>query len=103
MPVESAADRAAFVNPDEFGAAASYQKAGGGAAESIAVLHLRPSARMFDGPGFSDQTPSIVVRQADLPPGAAIGDSVTVDGIAYAVRAIEPDGTGFAKLMIEEA
>lgn len=102
MPVESEADRAVFVNPDEFGSAALYTVEGG-AAITIAVLFDRPSERLFDAPGLSSQQARITVRAADLPAGYGEGDAVTIDGTAYIVRVPEPDGLGMVRMMLEEA
>ena len=102
MPVESDADRAVFVNADEFGVVALYRLGGAGAGVSIAVLNDLPSMQLFDGPGIASDGPSLTVRIIDLPAGYGDTDTVTVDGTLYAVRKVDRDGRGMARLQIEE-
>lgn len=107
MPVESEADRAVFVNPDEFGVTVRYQ-AEGQAARDIAGVFDDPSREAFAGDiGVSTPaSPRVTIRAADLPEGAApgenTGDRVTIAGVAYEPRAAEPDGTGMLVLVLEE-
>lgn len=102
MAVESEDDRAVFVNPDEFGTIAVYMLSGGGSAD-IAVNRDLPFATAFGDPGVATASPSVLLRSADLPAGAAAeADSIVVDGVLYAVRVIEPDGTGMTRLRLEE-
>jgi hypothetical protein len=42
------------------------------------------------------------VRSTDVP-GAAQGDAVTVGATAYAVRGVQPDGTGMTLLLLERS
>jgi hypothetical protein len=39
---------------------------------------------------------------ADLPGGAAAGDAITVDGTAYTVRVIQPEGPSVTTLVLEK-
>lgn len=66
MAVESAADRAAFVNADEFGAAATFTPSGGGAAVSLNVALSRPTDRMPGRAGFEAAAYTALARQDDL-------------------------------------
>ena len=103
MTVESAADRAVFLNPDEFGATAIYTPHGGPASDPIAGQFDRPnrSASLADLVDTIDARPTFLCRQADLP-AAADGnadDLLAVAGAAiYRVTSIEPDGTGMVLL-----
>jgi hypothetical protein len=45
---------------------------------------------------------SIYLHYADLPDGAASGDAITIDGTAYTVRVIQPEGTGVTTLALEK-
>ncbi|MCX5513424.1 hypothetical protein C3941_23835 [Kaistia algarum] len=101
MAVESDADRAVFVNPDDFGTVATYRLAAGGSAD-IAVMRDLPFAMAFSDPGMATGSPSVTLRSADLPAGAAEEDEIDVEGVTYAVRVIEPDGTGMTRLRLEE-
>lgn len=101
MPVESAADRAVFVNPDEFGVTATYGLAGGGSS-TIDGIFDDGYRQAFDGPGIASDQPRFIVRQADLPAGYGKGDSVTIDGTEFEVAVIERDGTGMVVLALTE-
>lgn len=99
MPVESAADRAVFVNPDEFGAAIIWPPA------PLPIAALVQNGTLLigtpDGPDIQTREATLVVNEADLPPGHSQDDAVTVGGVAYLVRSIEPDGTGMATIRLE--
>ena len=47
-------------------------------------------------------SPMRALIAADLPSGAAAGDAITVDGTAYTVRVIQPEGTGVTTLVLEK-
>ena len=108
MPIETAADRAVFLNADEFGASAVYTPAaGGGASDPIAGQFDDPSrASSLGAIGAIDAVPTFFCQVADLP-GAAVGDAGDVLAIAggytWQVTAIEPDGTGMALLRLAAA
>ena len=103
MAVESAADLAAFFDTAEFAVTATWQTAGGSAdlpvifdAEHLALASLAEVA-------LSTASPQLLCRAADLPAGAAAGDTVTVAGASYVARDIRPDGTGVVTVLLEEA
>lgn len=111
MPVETAADRAAFVDPDEFGRPAVYTRSGEAEGRTLNVLFDRP-VRTAGLEGSSvDATeayPSAVCTEEALPPNAAQGDTLGLladDGVTvaetYAVRALRPDGLGMVRLDLE--
>lgn len=104
MPVESAADRAVFVNPDEFGAVVTWPVTGGGTVD-IAVLSQAGTILLgtLDGPDVQTSEATLVVVEASLPAGATQGQIITFGGTDFSVRSIEPDGTGFALVRMEEA
>jgi hypothetical protein len=108
MAVESAADRAAFVNADEFGATATYTH--GATTVSIDGIFDAASAIVADGDGLQTgmesagiltTRPNLLVREADLPSGADEDDEVTIGSTDYRVAEIRPDGTGMALLILE--
>ena len=101
MAIESAADRAVFVNPDEFGAEVFWE----GAADPIPVLSQTGTLLIgaLDGPETQVREATIVLREADLPSGYAQDDQVTLNGTGYLARSIEPDGTGMALVRLERA
>jgi hypothetical protein len=109
MPIESASDRAVFVNPDDFGATAIYTPlATGLPSDAFAGLFDDPSGIMASdigaGVGAVDGRPTFFCRADDLPDGAEGGDAgdaldVTGEG-AFSVLSIEPDGQGMVLLRL---
>lgn len=104
MPVESAADRAVFTNPDEFGAIASYTVAGGSpvALEGIFDDDYQLLGAFDNAPGIEGSSPVFHVVTSDLPAGYANGDAVTVNSINYTVVELMPDGTGLTILRLQK-
>ncbi|MHB0784431.1 head-tail joining protein [Bradyrhizobium sp. 5.13L] len=104
MPIETAADRLAFLGVDEFGAEGSYAPAAGGGATTIAGIFDRPSISAdLNQVASIDARPTFYCRHADLPAGADgdAGDQLTVAAVgAFEVVSIEPDGQGMALLRL---
>lgn len=107
MAVESAEDRAVFVNPDEFGVTATY---GVSATPLNGLLDTEYFAASVGAQvDIEGRRPRITVRSADLPGNAAHGDDLTVTSCPYQtslqgpykVREIHPDYTGMTELVIE--
>lgn len=105
MAVETDADRAVFVNGDEFGQAVTWTKKGGVAVQFSAIFdseyRLLTSALLEEGAEGS--APVLLCRSSDLPAGAANDDSVQVAGASYRVIEIRPDGTGMCEVRLMEA
>lgn len=102
MAVESAADRAVFFNPEEFGVEASYTLAAGGAATAIDGMFDNAADELLGEPGLIGRPPTFKCRSADLPAGAAKGDTLVVNAVSHTVQEIRPDGTGVSELVLEE-
>lgn len=105
MPIEDAADRAQFVNADEFGVTAIYTPAGGAASDPIAGQFDDPSisATPFGQVATIDARPSFFCAAADLPGAAAgdAGDQLAISGgDTFQVVSIEPDGAGMVLLRL---
>ena len=73
----------------------------GGVAEGAAPGTLLIDTQ--DGPATQVREASLIVVEADLPPGADQGNSVSMNGTDYTVRSIEPDGTGMVLVRLELA
>lgn len=103
MPVESAADRAAFLSPDEFGTAATYTPAGGVAAALTGIFD-NPAQSQFSGPGLETSAPTFLVRTDDLPAAAVAGtntgDRLVIAGQLWIPREFMPDGTGMTVIAL---
>jgi len=113
MPVESAADRLAFLSAGTFGETATYTPSGGSPAPGIPGIFneafLSDIARDSDGPTANDTQPTFTCRAADLPAGAVGGDAgdtlalaatETHPAVTYRVAEIRPDGAGMALLIL---
>jgi hypothetical protein len=99
VAVEDAADRATFVDEDDFAVAVAWTR--DGVAQTPFSAHFHRPSLMVEGMSaapLNDRRAWLHCREADLPAGAAEDDPVSVAGEseAYACRAIRPDGTGFA-------
>jgi len=102
MAVETAADRAIFLNTDDFGVAASYTPAGGSATTVNGIFDNEYFETDAGGEvAFALQQPMFHCRTADVA-SAAEGDAITISGTDYIVRNVRPDGTGMTMLMLEE-
>lgn len=98
MPVESAADRLAFLDTDEHGVTATW-----GAASVPGIFDNEFTA--IDGLGLpvavDSAMPRFTCRTADVD-GITGGDPVTINGTGYTVRSVQPDGTGMTVLVLSE-
>lgn len=101
MPVESAADQAAFLDVDEFGVAVTYTS--DAATVSLSgVLDEADDLMALTDPGIVSAAPVLTCRTADLPDGAGEDDMLSVGGVAYRVAAPpRHDRTGMTTLTLE--
>lgn len=88
----------------DFGETISYTPAGGGVLtmrgiESKAFVELAESF----GTGVSASARAVKVRSLDLPPTATRGDAVATSSGSFRVSELQPDGTGFTLVMLEQA
>ena len=100
MAIEGATERAVFFDTDDFATASSYTPSGGLASTVNGIFdneffEIDP----LSGVGVVSAQPRLVCTTADLPSGAASGDAITIDGTAYTVRVIQPEGTGVTTLV----
>ena len=104
MPVESAADRAAFFDTDAFGQAAEYRPKVG---PSVAVdgIYDVQYVDILDGETgapIEGRRRTFQCRTADLPADAAHGDRLVIGTAHYTIRGRQPDGDGVTLLVLEE-
>ena len=104
MAVESAADRLAFFNTDEFGDSATYTLAAGGdsTVQGIFDKEFREVVENEFGVGVAAHPASFTMREADRPGGYGDGDELIVNAVTYIIRAHELDGTGKVSLRLEK-
>jgi len=101
MAVETAADRAIFVDVDDFGTAATYTPTGGVAATVNGIFDNDfIEVDTGGGVGVALQQPRFHCRTADVP-SAAEGDALVVSGVNYTIRIVQDDGTGMTMLVLE--
>src|SRR4051794_30546043 len=98
MAVESAADRAGFLNADEFGVQATYTPAGGDGVSVTGIFDAAQISLQFENVPVSDAQPTFLCASEDLPDAAAggdAGDTLAISaGGSYRVIDLRPDGTG---------
>lgn len=81
-----------FLDGDDFAVTASI----GGSSVSVIFDHEYVNAQ-----GVSGEQPRILCDDDDVG-SVSVGDAITVNSTGYAVRVIEPDGTGMTVLVLEE-
>ncbi len=103
MAIEDAADRALFLDADEFGVEGTYTKSGQAAA-TLSGIFDRESIAVALGAALDldDTDPQFLVAESDLPAGAGHGDAVTIASENWTVKNIQPDGTGMAVIKLEK-
>lgn len=104
-PIEDADDRAAFLDPEEFGSAITWTR--GASSSTLNAIFSRPSI-LVDGGGEAetiDRAAVLYCREADLPAGYAEDDAIAVDGQAqaFAVKAVRLTGDGMAYVDLKRA
>lgn len=105
MTVESDADRATFVDADDFGVAVTWSR--DGVPSTFSAQFSRPS-RLIEGLGevdMVDREARLICRTIDLPTGAAEDDPVAIAGesASFLCRAIRPTGDGMAFIELARA
>ena len=97
MTVETDADRLAFLDDRDFGAVATWQ------GTQVKGLLDKPYQAAFEGTApLEAARPVFTCRESDVS-GVAHGQSLTVGGVSYTIRGVQPDGTGLILLVLEEA
>lgn len=100
MAVETAADRALLLN--DFGIDAIYDPASSSHKTVKGVFDNEYEAVNAGGTlDFAITRPRFYCRSADVV-GVAEGDDLEIDGVAYKIRVIMPDGTGMTEMMLEK-
>lgn len=104
MAVESAADRLAFLDTDEFGVEATYTPAGGGASSTVKGIFDNTfiEADAEAEVNVQASVPVFTCRTADLTSGGVFNDQLVISGVTYKAKIIRPDGTGMTSLFLEK-
>lgn len=98
MAVETAADLAVFFNTDEWAVSATYE------GDTVSVIFDAAHIQAVTGAEVPVSTvqPVALIRDSELPNDADQGDGVTINGTAYEVADIQPDGTGLTLLVLQK-
>lgn len=101
MAVETDADRAVFLDADDFGVAAVWTPLAGGPV-TVSGLYDDDFVNLLASGEFgqSGSQPQLLVRASDKPANAAHGDTIVIDGDAFFVAEFQPDGTGMVRVML---
>lgn len=86
-------DLSVFFSADEFATTATI------GTEAVAGIFDRAYADPF---GIASTMPTLTLPAARAA-ATVQGDAITIDGTAYRVRSVEPDGTGLTRLGLERA
>jgi hypothetical protein len=102
MGVETAADRAVFVNPADFGVTATYTPVAG-SPSSVNGIKDAPwvNAQVEAFVGVESTHPTFLAETANLP-GVTHGATLVIAGVTFKVRGVQDDGTGFTVLILEK-
>lgn len=91
-------DFSVFTDPTMFGSVATYTPAGGAAVAVNGIF----DAEYEEAVGIEGSSPMFGCATASVN-GARHGDSLVVAGVSYVVRGVQPDGTGWTRLILELA
>lgn len=107
MAVESAADRLAFLNSDDFGVTATYIPAHQGTSASINGIFDNEyiEVSLEGDASVASRQPVFICRTADIEAtsgGGEEGDWLRIGSVDYKTREFKPDGTGMTVIVLEE-
>lgn len=91
-------DFSVFTDPAMFGSVGTYTPAGGVAVAVDGIF----DAAYEEAADIEGSSPMFACATASVS-GARHGDALAVAGISYVVRGVQPDGTGWTKLVLELA
>ena len=100
MAIETDTERSVFFDTDDFGSAGTFTHSV--SASSVNGI-LEKDFNLFDVGGSVDigrYTPRFSCRSTDVST-AVQGDTMAVSGTTYTIRAIEDEGTGITRLVLE--
>lgn len=100
LAAQMATDLGIFLEADDFGVSATYQKTGF-ADVTIEVIFDSEYFQSEYGVGVETETPFALAKENDLT-NVAHGDGLIISSVTYKIRGIEPDGTGLVKLKLEK-
>lgn len=100
MGIETEADRAIYLDIADFGVTVTKADASTfSAIWDLRFVLIQPNGLSV---GYESAEPRLMARTSDV--GAlSHGDQLTIQGVGYVVRGIEPDNLGMTTLVMEKA
>lgn len=98
MSAETAADRLAFFDLDDFAVCAVWKDDTGKVKGNVQGQFRN---EFVDALTVESQTPTLQCRASDID-GIVHGHTMTIDSTVYTVYGVQPDGTGITMLVLEE-
>lgn len=89
-------DLDAFLQSEDFATAALWSASNG----YIVGILSEGYAQSGLGPGLEATSPIFSCKSADVE-GVEHGQTITIDQVAYTVRGVQPDGTGWTRLVLQ--
>jgi hypothetical protein len=86
----------------DFGEAITYTPQGGQVKTITGIFDLSYAAATLGLGSAESSDPAATCKSSDLS-GARHGDTMAIRGVTYAIKAIEPDGTGFTIVRLKKA
>lgn len=106
MSVESADDRAVFLDTDDFGVEATYTPSGQSGVAVIGVFDAPTVMRdIGESAPLIDSKSTFLCRSADLPALAAggdAGDTLLIGAVSRRVVDLQPDGQGMTLITLAD-
>jgi len=88
-----------FIDTDSFGQAATYTPSGGGPASITIIFDNEFFLSTIAGSGYENTNPTALCKTTDVST-ATNGATLVTDSVTYYVIGVQPDGTGFTKLIL---
>jgi len=101
MAVESAADRAVYLNTDEFGVAATYTVSGGSATTINGIFDDGYEELGEEFGDLESSSPIFTCKTTDVS-AVAHGDDLVIGSTSYKIVGVKPDNEGITVLELEE-
>lgn len=100
MPIESDADRLAFLDEDEFAVEVTVTATSATFSAIFDKPYLAVSGAMVD---LDADAPELVCRSSDVTSNSlAEGVALTIQGSSYVVVSVRPDGTGMTRVVLHD-
>tara|TARA_R110000824_G_scaffold317820_1_gene504983 strand:- start:4400 stop:4708 length:309 start_codon:yes stop_codon:yes gene_type:complete len=101
MVLESSADLDGYFETDSHGVTATINI--NGSNSTINVIFNREYFGIDPGMGLEvEGFQPVATGRTSAMPNVAIGDTITIESVAYNIRSVQPDGVGVTSLVLED-